>query len=99
MGITRRAKTQSTAPTLRKQYLVWLERGMTRNQNPFRPETAKNYKSQIETNVLPEVRDLALDVVRNTVLKDLANKMKAKGLSASTIQRNLNNIKDIRKSA
>lgn len=98
-SITRRVKTQSTAPTLKKQYVIWLERGMTRNQNPFRPGTAKSYKSQIETNVLPEIGDLPLDVVGNTVLKDLANKMKLKGLSASTIQRNLNNIKDIRKSA
>lgn len=98
-SFVRRAKAQSAAPTVRAQYAVWFQKGMTRNRNPFRPETARAYKSQIENNVLPVIGDLPLDAVGNTVLKDLAGVMKQKGLSASTISRNLNCVKDIRGSA
>src|ERR1700682_4727138 len=98
-SLVRRAKAQSAAPTVREQYAAWFQKGLTRNRNPFRPETARGYKSQIENNVLPVIGDLPLDAVGNTVLKDLAGVMKAKGLSASTISRNLNCVKDIRGSA
>src|SRR5260370_41293372 len=98
-SFVRRAKEQSNAPTFREQYITWFQRGLTRNRNPFRPTTAKSYKSQLETNVLPTIGDLPLDVVGNKVLNDLVGVMSRKGLSAATIDRNINNIKDIRASA
>jgi integrase len=90
---------KSTAPTLREQYEIWFQKGLTRNRNPFRPETAQTYKSQLEKNVLPYIGGYRLDVIGNKVLKDLANRLKLEHLSPSTITRNLNNVKDIRASA
>ncbi|VVB52805.1 Phage integrase family protein [uncultured archaeon] len=96
-SVSKRLKAQSSAPAFRDVYAAWFKDGCERNLNPFRPATAKSYKSQIETNVLPVIGDLPVDTVGNIVLKDLASKMKANGLAPATIHRNLNNIKDIRK--
>jgi integrase len=98
-SVTKRLRQQSAAPSLREQYEIWFQKGLTRNRSPFRPETAKSYKSQLEKNVLPFIGNFPLDTVGNTVLKDLAAALKQQGLSPATITRNLNNVKDIRASA
>ena len=87
-----------TTPSFREQAEMWLRNGQKRKRNPLRPETVKTYKSQIETNLNPNIGVLAVDSVGNKEVKELVAILAAKGLSASTIQLNVNIIKQIRSS-
>ena len=97
-SMIRRTRLQSSAPSFSEQTAKWLEQAQNRKRNPIRQSTAESYKSQLETNVLPVIGDLPLDAVGNTVVRELVAQM-AKTLSPKTIDRNINTIKDIRKSA
>lgn len=88
--------TISKAPLFRDVYQEWLADGINRNLDPFRPATAKTYKSQIETNVLPVIGDLPIDVVGNKAVNSVVKVMVAGKLSPATISLNINLIKDIR---
>src|SRR5579885_3609257 len=60
-----------TTPSFREQAEVWLRNGQKRKRNPLRPETVKTYKSQIETNLNPNIGVLAEDSVEIKKLKNL----------------------------
>jgi integrase len=90
------AATRSTAPTFRVVYVDWLAEGISRNLDPFRSETAKTYKSQIETHVLPVLGDLPIDVVGNKAVNQVVQAMVKAGKSPATIALNVGLIKDIR---
>jgi integrase len=84
------------APLFATVYAEWLKNGIERNLDPFRPQTAKTYKSQIETNVLPVLGELPINTVGNKELNLVVRRMVKDGYSASTIALNINLIKDIR---
>ena len=85
--------------TFKEQSEIYLKRGATRMRRPFRPATLKNYKSQIETHLLPLLGSLSLEDVGNKAVKETVAKLAAQGLSPKTIQDNLNLIKGIVASA
>ncbi len=87
------------APTFESQAARWLQEGQLRKLDPIRPRTALNYKSQIETHLNPLIGKLTVDVVGNKAVRDVVASLAARGLSAATIQLNINIIKQIRGSA
>jgi integrase len=95
----KRFKAQSSAPLFKDQAKAFLVQGANRKRNPFRPETIRVYKSQIETNLNPYLGEIPLEVVGNAAVKGLAATLAIKGLSAATIELNINIIKQIRASA
>jgi integrase len=86
-------------PLFKDQALVWLSEGTNRKRNSFRPGTIKTYSSQIENHLIPLIGKEPLDTVGNKALKRIAVKLMDKGLSAATIDLNLNIVKQIRASA
>jgi integrase len=95
----KRLIAQSTAPLFRDQARLFLQQGTNRKRSPFRPATIKVYKSQIETNLNPNIGNLPLDVIGNKAVKDLAAVLAAKNLKPASIALNINIIKQIRGSA
>jgi integrase len=95
-SVVRRIQKQSAAPLFRDVYTKWLADGISRNLDPFRPETAKTYKSQIETHVLPILGDFPIDVVGSKAVNSVVQAMIKKGKSPATIALNINLIKSIR---
>jgi len=85
--------------TFKEQSEIYLKRGAERKRKPFRPATLKTYKSQIETNLLPLIGAYPLEDVGNKAVKAVVAELVAQGLSAKTIQDNLNLIKGIVASA
>jgi integrase len=91
--------TLSTAPLFTVQADRWLENGKTRNRNPWRPATVKNYVSQIEKHLKPVLGQIPLDAIGNKAVRDLSASLVQKKLKPASIQLILNIIKEIRASA
>jgi integrase len=87
------------APKFKDQAKIWLDHGIARKRNPFRSSTVRSYQSQVETNLNPHIGEKRLDVIGNQAVRDLASVLASQGLSAATIEHNINIIKQIRASA
>lgn len=92
------AQGSPEAPTFSEQTKLWLAEGQSRRRNPFRPETIKSYKSQIENHLEPILGGLSVDVIGNAIVKGVAAKLTEKKLAPATIELNINIIKQIRAS-
>lgn len=90
------AAKKAGVPLFASVYAEWLKNGIERNLDPFRPQTAKTYKSQIETNVLPVLAQIPINLIGNKELNLVVKAMVRDKYSAATIALNINLIKDIR---
>lgn len=97
-SIVKRLQHRSSAPLFKLQAYAWLKVGQARRLRPFRPATVRSYKSQIETNLIPYIGELPVEVVGNKAVKELVARLAEQGLSAATIAHNINIIKEIRAS-
>src|ERR1700676_4784204 len=85
-------------PTFGEQDTKRLAGGASRQAGPFRPTTARTYKSQIDTHMAVIAR-LPLDSVGNKEVRELVKDMVGKGYAPTTISLTINIIKEIRASA
>jgi integrase len=92
-------ETTMKTPTYSEQAEIMLKDCATRKRKPLRSQSITTYKSQIETNVLPYIGDLALDAVGNRQVKGMTEKLTEKGLSPASISLILVLVKKIRASA
>ena len=85
--------------TFAQQAATFLAEGTSRAKKPFRPNTIKNYKSQIETIINPLIGDKPMEDVGNKLLKEVCLELQEQDYSAKSIGDILNLIKQIVKSA
>jgi hypothetical protein len=83
--------------TFEQAALAWLQKGISRNREPFRPRTAKTYRSQIETHLIPAFGKTPAHLVGNNEVAGLVKTMVGK-FAPATIDLNVNVVKQIRKS-
>jgi integrase len=85
--------------TFAQQARRFLTEGECRAKKPFRPNTIKNYKSQIETVINPLIGDKPMEDVGNKLLKEVCLELQEQDYSAKSINDILMIIKQIVKSA
>src|SRR5258708_24385382 len=86
------------APVFSEQANRWLAEGQSRKRNPFRPLNFRTYSSEIENHVQPIIGQIPVQAIGNAVVKYVASQLGTKGFSATTIELNINIIKQIRAS-
>jgi integrase len=85
--------------TFAEQAKTFLTEGANRAKRPFRPNTLKTYKSQIETVINPLIGSNNLQDVNNALLKSVCLELGEQEYSAKSIGDILTVIKQIVKSA
>jgi integrase len=83
-----RAPTPTTVEQAWEAWSGGAKAGTIRNRSgdPFKPSTLRSYKGAMENRVLPELGSIRLADVARSDLQDLADRLLADGLSASTVQ-------------
>jgi integrase len=91
-GQVRRGQLRAVAPiTLGEAAIDWLEQAKagtvrTRSGEKFKPSTIRGYEAALERRVLPEFGRRRIADIRRGDLQDLADRLLADGLDASTIR-------------
>ena len=83
-----RAPTPTTVEQAWEAWSGGAKAGTIRNRSgdPFKPSALRSYKGTMENRVLPELGSVRLADVARPDLQDLADRLLADGLSASTVQ-------------
>jgi integrase len=83
-----RAPTPTTVGQAWEGWYGGAKAGTIRNRSgdPFKPSALRSYKGAMENRVLPELGSVRLADVARPDLQDLADRLLADGLSASTVQ-------------
>ena len=77
--------------TLREYAEDWLKRAeageiRTRSGQPYKPSALRGYRQALDDRVLPDLGAVKLAAVRCVDIQDLADRLVAEGLSASTVR-------------
>jgi integrase len=88
---TLRAPSPTTLSETAEQWLAAAEAGVirTRSGDRYKPSALRSYRQALETKILPTLGHLRLTAVTTNMLQDIADRLAADGLSASTIRNSL----------
>jgi hypothetical protein len=86
--------------TLREAAEAWLEgaccgRIHNRSGDPYKPSAIRGYEKALRLRVLPRLGDVRLSELRRIDVQDFVDELVAEGLSASTIDADINPIRAI----
>lgn len=91
-GEVRRGKLKApTRVTLREAWDAWNEGAKaglirTRSGDPYKPSCLRSYEQAMRDRVLPDLGGARLSEIRRIDVQDLADRLQAQGLDASTIR-------------
>ncbi|MGB9435587.1 MAG: site-specific integrase [Candidatus Acidiferrum sp.] len=88
-------KPNPTGIAFREQSKVWLENGQNRKRNPIGNSYAVTIQGALDKWILPVIGDLPLGSVDNLTVKPLVDKMSAAKLSARTINKYVEFVRQI----
>ncbi len=86
--------------TLRRSWEDWLagaKEGIFRNRSgdPYKPSVIRSYARSMKLHVLPDLGGVPLADLRRTDLQDLADRLIARGSSASTVRNAVNPVRAV----
>jgi integrase len=82
--------------TFKEQSEIWLESCRTRQRNPIKPATLRNWKSHLNVHILPSIGNILLPDVSNRVVKEFVATLK---LAPKSVNNIVQVIKMVRASA
>ena len=85
----------SEGKTFREQAALFLKDSATRKRRPAKPATVAHWQYCVNKRLNPNIGDLPLAIVNNSILKALAATMHAANLSAQTMTTYINLVKNI----
>lgn len=85
--------------TFKSQAEKFLTEGAARRRKPFRPATVRAYRTVLDTNLIPMIGKLDLQLIGSNTVRDVVTKLSEQGYMPRTIQTNVFLIKAIVKSA
>ena len=83
----------SVGVTFREQSKVWLEQSQNRKRKPIRERTAVSIQGALDKWILPAIGDVLLGNVDNLSVKPLIEKMCQSGLTARTVNKYIEYVK------
>ena len=88
---TMRAPSAATLREAAEQWLSAAEAGVirTRSGDRYKPSALRGYRQALQTKILPALGHLRLTAVTSNMLQDIADRLAANELSASTIRNSL----------
>jgi integrase len=91
VGLRRGTMKAPSRITLREAAEAWLEGAeagsiRTRSGDPYKPSAVRGYKAALDNRVLKELGAARLSDIRRVDVQDLADRLLAEGLNASTIR-------------